>query len=42
MTEADALVNARMAKILTWRHFNFKTKEVIHWTPIDLHIDASY
>ena len=42
MTEDDALVNARMAKILTWRHFNFKTKEVIHWTPIDLHIDASY
>jgi len=30
-----------MAKILTWRHFNFKTKEVIHWTPIDLLIDAS-
>jgi len=42
MTEADALVNARMAKILTWRHYNFKLKEVIHWTPLDLHIDAGY
>ena len=41
MTEGDALVNARMAKILTWRHFDFKTKEVIHWNPLDLLIDAA-
>ena len=41
MTEEDALVNARMAKILTWRHFDFKTKEVIHWNPLDLLIPAA-
>lgn len=35
-TECDALVNARMAKILTWQHYDFKNKEVILWTPMNL------
>lgn len=34
--EADALVNARMAKILTWRNYNFQEKEVNLWTPLEL------
>lgn len=34
--EEEALVNARMAKILTWRNYNFKTKEVNLWTPLEL------
>lgn len=34
--EHEALVNARMAKILTWEHYDFKKKEVIHWTPLNL------
>jgi DNA polymerase-1 len=35
-TEHDALVNARMAKILTWRNYDFQTKEVKLWTPVEL------
>ena len=34
--EREALVNARMAKILTWQHYDFKTKEVLLWTPLHL------
>jgi DNA polymerase-1 len=34
--EEEALVNARMAKILTWRNYNFQDKEVLLWTPMEL------
>lgn len=33
LTEEDAIIQARMAKILDARHYNFKTKEPILWNP---------
>tara|TARA_B100000214_G_scaffold296548_1_gene226448 strand:+ start:1092 stop:1823 length:732 start_codon:yes stop_codon:yes gene_type:complete len=33
MTEEDALINARLARILTADDYNFETKEPILWTP---------
>ena len=33
LTEADALVQARVARILRYTDFNFKTQEPILWTP---------
>ena len=33
MTEEDALINARLARILTADDYNFDTKEPILWTP---------
>ena len=33
MTEEDALTNARLARILTDKDYNFDTKEPILWTP---------
>ena len=33
MTEEDALRNARVARILRWDEYDFKTKEVTLWTP---------
>lgn len=33
LTEADALVQARCARILQWTDFDFKKKEVILWKP---------
>jgi DNA polymerase I len=35
LTEEDALVQARCARILHHSDYNFKTKEVIPWHPID-------
>ena len=36
MTEEQALQQARLAKILTYREYDFKKKEVKLWTPNDL------
>lgn len=33
LTEQDALIQARVARILRASDFNFKTKEIIPWTP---------
>ena len=33
LTEADALVNARLARILTTEDFNHDTQQPILWTP---------
>lgn len=33
LTEADALIQARVARLLQGREYNFKTKEVRLWTP---------
>jgi DNA polymerase-1 len=33
LTEEDAILNARMARILRWEDYNYATKEVILWTP---------
>ena len=33
LTEDDALVNARLARILTAEDYDFKTKKPIPWTP---------
>jgi DNA polymerase-1 len=33
LTEADALSQARCARILRWTDYNFKTREVIPWSP---------
>ena len=33
MTEQDALVNARLARILTTQDYDHEKKEVILWTP---------
>lgn len=33
LTEADALLNARMAYMLRAHNYDFNTKEITHWTP---------
>lgn len=33
LTEDDALLNARMAYMLRAHNYDFKTKEITHWTP---------
>jgi DNA polymerase-1 len=33
LTEEDALLNARMARILRWEDYDYDNKEVILWTP---------
>jgi DNA polymerase-1 len=33
LTEADALLQARVSKILQWENFDVKTKEIILWNP---------
>ena len=33
LTEKDALVNARLARILTVDDYDFKTQQPIPWTP---------
>ena len=42
MTEEDALVNARLARILTTEDYDYGKKEPILWTPSpDYRIDSS-
>jgi len=41
MTEDDALVNARLARILTAEDYDFENKQPIPWTPTaDYKIDS--
>ena len=37
LTEDDAIVQACMAKILTYEFYDFKNKEALHWSPLALH-----